>query len=123
MASGSWRVRLSEAAEQDFQTVLQWTMEAFGSLQARVYQEVLIEALVELAGGPIALGSIARDEIHPGLRSLHVTRGSHRGRHFVVYRVAQPNVVEVVRILHDAMDLARHVPLEKSQVREPELER
>jgi hypothetical protein len=28
--------------------------------------------------------------------------------------VAQPNVIEVARILHDAMDLARHVPLEES---------
>jgi toxin ParE1/3/4 len=79
-----------------------------------MYQEVLIEALVELAAGPNVPGSIARDEIRPGLRSLHVTRGKRRGRHFVVYRVAQPNVIEVARILHDAMDLARHVPLEES---------
>jgi toxin ParE1/3/4 len=89
-------------------------MDAFGSRQARAYQEVLIEALVELAGGPDVSGSIARDDIRPGLRSLHVTRGRRRGRHFVVYRVAQPNVIEVLRILHDAMDLARHVPLEES---------
>lgn len=110
MAAANWRVRLSETAEQDFQTILRWTLEAFGSLQARAYQEVLIEALVELAGGPNVPGSIARDEIRPGLRSLHVTRGRRRGRHLVVYRVAQPNVIEVVRILHDAMDLAQHIP-------------
>ena len=89
-------------------------MEAYGSLEARVYQEVLIDALVELAGGPDVTGSIAREDIRPGLRSLHVMRGRRRGRHFIVYRVAQPNVIEVLRILHDAMDLARHVPLEES---------
>jgi toxin ParE1/3/4 len=104
-------VRLSGTAEKDFQDIVQWTREAFGSLQARVYQEILIEALVELAGGPNVPGSIARDEIRPGLRSLHITRGRRRGRHLVIYRVVQPNVIEVVRILHDAMDFAQHVPL------------
>jgi toxin ParE1/3/4 len=35
-----------------------------------------------------------------------------RGRHFIMYRAASGNVIEVVRILHDAMDLARHIPPE-----------
>jgi len=111
---GNWQVRLTEAAAQDFQSVLRWTLEAFGSLQARAYQEILVAALEELADGPNIPGSVTRDEIRPGLRSLHVTRGRRRGLHFIFYRVAQPNVIEVVRILHDAMDLSRHVPPEES---------
>jgi hypothetical protein len=30
MAERAWRIRLSEAAERDFMTILQWTAEAFG---------------------------------------------------------------------------------------------
>jgi toxin ParE1/3/4 len=114
LASGRWPVRLSAAADHDFQSILQWTRQTFGVAQARAYQEVLIVALAELASGPDVPGSIGRDEIRPGLRSLHVARGRRRGRHFVLYRTAQPKVIEVVRILHDAMDLARHIPAEES---------
>jgi toxin ParE1/3/4 len=55
-------------------------------------------------------GSLARDEVAPGLRSLHAARRGRRGRHVVLDRVAGGNTIEVVRILHDAMDLPRHLP-------------
>jgi plasmid stabilization system protein ParE len=32
--------------------------------------------------------------------------------HFVVFRHLQPGVIEIVRILHDSRDLARHVSAE-----------
>ncbi|MFO5990403.1 type II toxin-antitoxin system RelE/ParE family toxin, partial [Pseudomonas aeruginosa] len=33
-----------------------------------------------------------------------------RPRHFVFYRMATDQVLEVVRVLHDAMDLDQHLP-------------
>ena len=63
-----------------------------------------------LSEGPNVPGSLERDEIADGLRSLHVARQGRRGRHFVIYRAAGDDTIEVVRILHDAMDIARHVP-------------
>jgi toxin ParE1/3/4 len=104
-----WRVRLSEPAEQDFRTVLEWTAEHFGRRQTSVYRSTLIAALTALHNGPLLPGSAARDEVRPGLRSLHIAREGHRGRHFVLYKVAEPGVIDIVRILHDAMDLARHL--------------
>jgi toxin ParE1/3/4 len=101
-----WRVRLSEPAEQDFLTILNWTGENFGRRQARVYRRTLIAALAALHDGPDVPGSVVRDEIQPGLRSLHVARTGRRGRHFVLHRTAVATTVEVIRILHDAMDLA-----------------
>ena len=56
------------------------------------------------------LGAKARDEIAPGVCTLHVARHGRKGRHFVVFRVAEGKIVEVLRLLHDSMDLARHVP-------------
>jgi toxin ParE1/3/4 len=47
----------------------------------------------------------------PGLRTLHIARRGRRGRHFLMYRVAQATTIEVVRILHDRMELTRHLPL------------
>jgi toxin ParE1/3/4 len=55
---------------------------------------------------------VSREEIRPNIRTLHVARHGRRGRHFIMYRAALDHVIEVVRILHDAMDLARHLPPE-----------
>ena len=60
--------------------------------------------------------SAARDEIRPGLRTLHVAREGRRARHFILYRAAENHVIEVVRILHDAMELATHGPPEADEV-------
>jgi len=101
-----WRVRLSEPAEQDFVAILDWTTQNFGRRQARVYRRTLIAALAALHDGPDLPGSVVRDEIQPGLRSLHVATKGRRGRHFVLYRTATGTTIDVLRILHDAMDLA-----------------
>ncbi|HMA74240.1 MAG TPA: type II toxin-antitoxin system RelE/ParE family toxin [Xanthobacteraceae bacterium] len=110
MAERKWRVRLGAAAELDFANILKWTTENFGAQQSRRYREALVEAIGELASGPDVAGSNARDEIMPGLRTLHVARRGRRGRHFLLYRIPRGKVIEIVRILHDRMDLRRHLP-------------
>jgi toxin ParE1/3/4 len=109
VAERRWRVRLGAAAELDFANILKWTAEKFGARQSRVYRDTLVQAIGELAGGPDAAGSRARDEIMPGLRTLHVARHGRRGSHFLMYRAAPNSTIEIVRILHDRMDLKRHV--------------
>lgn len=106
MTERRWGIRLSAAAERDFATILRWTTEAFGVRQAEIYRDVIAGALSSLTEGPDVLGSKPRDEILPGLRTLHVRRP---GRHFVVCRASVGNTIEIVRILHDAMDLARQI--------------
>jgi toxin ParE1/3/4 len=110
MAEHKWRVRLGAAAELDFANILKWTADNFGARQARVYRNAIVKAIGELADGPDVAGSSARDEIMRGLRTLHVARHRRRGRHFLMYRVAAERTIEVVRILHDRMDLLRHLP-------------
>jgi toxin ParE1/3/4 len=109
MVERKWRVRLGAAAELDFANILKWTAENFGARQARVYRDTLVQAIGELANGPDVAGSKARDEIIRGLRTLHVARHGHRGRHFLLYRVTPGRIIEIVRILPDRMDLRRHV--------------
>ena len=97
-------------AEKDFARILKYTRDTFGERQVEAYRATLLEALAALTAGPDVPGSTARDDILAGLRTLHVARQGRRGRHFVMYRAGQGHVIEVVRIVHDAMDLARHVP-------------
>jgi toxin ParE1/3/4 len=110
MVERKWRVRLGAAAELDFANILKWTTENFGARQSRLYRDTLVQAIGELAGGPDVAGSKARDEIMRGLRTLHVARHGRRGRHFLLYRVAPGRIIEIGRILHDRMDLQRHLP-------------
>jgi len=81
-----------------------------------MYRRTLVAALTSLHDGPYLPDSAARDEIQPGLRSLHVARRGRRGRHFVLYRTDDVGTIEIVRILHDTMDLARHLPPDVSSL-------
>jgi toxin ParE1/3/4 len=113
MAERTWSVRLGAAAELDFANIIKWTAENFGARQSRAYRATILQAITELAGGPELAGSKARPEIMPNLRTLHVGRHGRRGRHFLMYRVVAARTIEIVRILHDGMDLPRHLPLDQ----------
>lgn len=105
-----WTVRLTAAAEKDFQGIVAWTVEQFGEAQALVYAETIALALEALAEGPSLIDARRRDEIQRGLFSLHVARQGRKGRHFIMFRIAPRggDVIEVLRLLHDSMDLPRH---------------
>lgn len=106
-----WTVRVSDAARNDFDDTIEWTLERFGEHQAIHYVGVLTAALNELFSGPHQPGVKSRDDIGKGLFTLHVARRGRKGRHFLIFRVAdsQEQVIEIVRLLHDAMDLPRHL--------------
>jgi toxin ParE1/3/4 len=110
MAERRWRVRFGAAAEVDFANILKWTTENFGARQSRVYRDTLLQAIGELAGGPDVAASKGRDEVMAGLRTLHVARRGRRGSHFLMYRAAPNSTIEIVRILHDRMELQRNLP-------------
>src|SRR5947208_3510895 len=56
-----------------------------------------------------------RDAIMRGLRTLHVARRGRRGRHLLLYRVAEAQIIEIARILHDQMDSERHLPFSEGE--------
>ncbi|MDI9332234.1 MAG: type II toxin-antitoxin system RelE/ParE family toxin [Alphaproteobacteria bacterium] len=104
-----WTVRLAQQADQDYVEILTWTVKTFGEGQASTYAETMALAIEALAEGPDVLGARARDDIQPGIRTLHVGRQGRAGRHFVVFRVTGSDI-DVLRLLHDSMDLPRHLP-------------
>ena len=112
-ARRTWVVRLTSAAKADFEEILRWTAEHLGETQAEAYAETLLDAIEALGTGPDAVGARARDELAKGVFTLHAARGGRKARHFIVFRVASKRgdrSVEILRILHDAMDLRRHLP-------------
>lgn len=108
--SAVWAVRLAEKAEHDLLDALVWTTDQFGALQADDYLETLTLALEALTDGPNIVGSKVRDDIGLGIRTLHVARLGRKGRHFVVFRIADSQAIDVIRLLHDSMDLPKHLP-------------
>lgn len=103
-----WRVRLTASAEADYRNILRWTSERFGTQQARRYARTVGSAIEELTSGPDVTGSRHRSDIGPGIRALRVARRGQRGRHFLLYRVSSretPLAIDVLRVLHDGMDL------------------
>lgn len=117
MDAERWRVRLAAAAEADFRQIVRWTKDNFGSAQARTYADTLGSALKDLADGPSVPGVRDRPEIGTDIRTLHVARKGRKGRHFILFRVSQgggQNFIDVLRLLHDSMELTRHLPPRES---------
>jgi toxin ParE1/3/4 len=108
--TGAWTVRLVAASEQDYQEVIRRSAQDFGPRQAEVYAETLglaIDALRE--SGPKTIGVKEREEIGTGIFTLHAARHKRKASHFLVFRVLEIQTIEILRILHDRMDLARHI--------------
>jgi len=113
-----FRFRLSDAAQRDVLDILAWTHEQFGEAARLRYEGLIVAALRDVASQPDRPGSLDRPELGAGVRSWHLMLSrSHvnqalgsvrRPRHFLVYRL-QPGLLVIGRILHDAMELARHL--------------
>ena len=109
MTRRTWTVRLSNTAEADYDEILHWTAKQFGAAQATSYATLLAEALARLEHGPTITGARQRDDIGARLYTLHIGRP---GRHIILFQIGSTRVetIDVLRILHDAMDIVRHVP-------------
>jgi len=104
-----WKVRLSEAAEQDFDNIFLWTVEHFSIRQAHTYRDVILDALQALEAGPDILDSRSHTELPKNIKTLHVAGFGKRGRHFIIFDASMAGRIRVIRILHDSMDIPRHI--------------
>lgn len=116
MRAGGWEVELSAAAEADLRHIVRWTRARFGEAQARRYAQILNDALRALRDGPAAPGVRDRKELGLGYKSVHAARPGRRARHIILFRIGErPDMagIYVVRVLHEAMDIAAHLPEEE----------
>ena len=112
--------RISNAARADIVDILRLSQAQFGDQARQRYQALILAALQALASTPYRIGSHDLDELAPSLRSYHLIYSRQQAkhphgtvknpRHIVFYRVANDDVIEVVRLLHDAMEVQLHLP-------------
>lgn len=115
------RYRISHAARSDIINILAWTQDQLGKQARQRYERPIAAAIRDNASAPTRLGSRERPELGDGVRSWHLRGGGKRStgdavrrpRHFIVYRIDNDTVV-IGRILHDAMELRRHVDTDTS---------
>jgi toxin ParE1/3/4 len=106
----SCKLRITHQAAADIEHVLRYTYQQFGQRKHDEYQQLIRLALHTLTTKPEAAPSKARPEIHPEVRTLHLARRKMRARHFILYRVSEDEFVDVLRLLHDAMDIGTNLP-------------
>ncbi|PIY28634.1 MAG: type II toxin-antitoxin system RelE/ParE family toxin [Comamonadaceae bacterium CG_4_9_14_3_um_filter_60_33] len=96
----------------DFKAIKRWTTDHFGAIQAVTYAQTIILSLKDLCAGPKTVGCKLHGEIGPEIYTLHVARQGRPGRHVVVFRAnSAQHQIDILRILHDSMDLPRHLAL------------
>jgi toxin ParE1/3/4 len=89
---------LSPAAQADLEAIWTYTAETWGEAQARRYILAIRDACQALANGMASGRRI--DDIRPGYRKLPV------GSHTLFFRTADTGQIDVVRILHQRMNVA-----------------
>ena len=111
--------RTAEALE-DIDEALFWSASNFGRAAARRYRNPIATAIREIALDPELAGSRELRGIPGGIRLYHISLSRNRAavdglivkrpRHFISYRLLDSETVEIVRVLHDSMDVDRHLP-------------
>ncbi|NMX53037.1 type II toxin-antitoxin system RelE/ParE family toxin [Pseudomonas veronii] len=110
----------TNAARADIVDILRVSQTQSGDQARRRYQALILGSLQAIAGAPYRVGSHDRDELAPGLRSYHFIYSRQQAkhahetvkspRHILFYRVADGDVIEVIRLLHDSMEVLLHLP-------------
>jgi toxin ParE1/3/4 len=114
------RLLIAPAATQDMEAVLSWTQEEWGEQASFRYEALLVQTITDVATDPDLPGSSRRPEIAASVRTYHLIHSRNhvaaklgrvkRPRHFLLYRTRPDGVVEIGRVLHKSMDLAKHLP-------------
>jgi toxin ParE1/3/4 len=95
------RYLLSPAAQADLEQIWDYTHQRWGIDQAEEYVREFQRA-IERAAANTQIGR-GCDEIRPGYRKLAA------GSHTLFYRVTAHGVIDIVRVLHQRMDVDRHL--------------
>lgn len=113
-------LELARAAEDDIAAILDHSAEAFGHAARRRYEVLIATGLQDLRSDPLRPTSLARPELQAGVRTYHLRHCRDRAatvegavrapRHLLVYEAPTTALVRVLRVLHDAMELDRHIP-------------
>lgn len=94
--------RITKKALKDISEIWNYTRENWSENKADAYYNNLIYAFSEIAINP----TLGKDynNILPGLL------GHRLNKHIIFYRITDPSSIEILRILHERMDLKKRIP-------------
>lgn len=95
-------LRFSNKAVEDLTNIWNYTVETWSEAQADKYYMSLVAACRQIADSPGPLGRKYM-EVMAGLY------GYRTGKHLVFYRAISEETIEIVRILHERMDLENRI--------------
>jgi toxin ParE1/3/4 len=115
------RFRLTQAAQADIIEILAWSHVQFGQDARMRYEALIVAAIRDAATHRDGTLRTSRPELGDGVFTWHLRHGRntskagvvHRPRHFLICREDEGLTV-IGRVLHDAMDLRRHVDPDSS---------
>ena len=96
------KYKLTNKAVEDLTEIWNYTFDKWSEYQADKYYQMLLENCYEIACNP-----------ELGKNYAEVTEnllGFRAGRHIIFYRKIGDNEVEIIRILHEQMDLKTRKP-------------
>jgi toxin ParE1/3/4 len=108
------RYRITTHARADIEGLLEVSLEHWGEDGQARYESLIEDGLRTIAGAPMGVATRTRTELGSGIRSMHL-RSLRKGRgvkdpvHVIFYRVDE-DLVEIVRVLHERTEPARHLP-------------
>ncbi len=110
-------VRFTGPAQSDLASLLAYPQDQFGKGAAERYEALIAQAVLDLAEKPERRGSVARPEFGKSVRTYHLRysrrmRGNvlvQRPRHLLLYQATGSGTVMILRVLHDAMEISRHL--------------
>lgn len=110
---------VSGPAKRDIAAILDWSLQEFGEDAAARYDALIRQALLDIRPNPERPGAQYRKELAEGVLVYHLRHSRERARtrlgtvrnprHFVIYRL-RGQAVEILRLLHDAREIQRHLP-------------
>ena len=124
--SDAVRLRIATPAKNDIEDLLAWSEGRFGVAARQRYEALLSRALLDIAEDVSRPDVKGRPELGANVFSYHLIFSRERAskregravarllrpRHLLVGRIAEADFVDILRVLHDSMEVSRHLPEE-----------
>ena len=106
---------ITSSAAIEIASILERSQRMFGDLASVPYEELICQGIRDLCADPSGVGSIATPQIDIGCFVYHLKQSRthvsksvgrvHLPRHFLLCRITNNDVLEILRVIHDSMSL------------------
>lgn len=95
------KIDFTDAAIADLKSIRNYTLDQWGPNQEQAYIDAMWSKFEELTSAPERFRK--REDLFPGCQI------AAQGKHVILFLV-NDDLLQIVRVLHSAMDYQRHVP-------------